>query len=69
MEPAQTTITITCGEFECVEVLPLGAFRIKLGPGTSITVHVGDFPHRVKKGDMIPLFMEIPYEAKSTSIQ
>ncbi len=67
MEPTAPKIRIFLGEFDVVEVLSMGAFRLKLGPGTTITIHLGDFPHRVKPGDRVPLFTEIPYDSSITA--
>lgn len=70
MEPAQAKMRIFMGEFEVVEIYAMGALRVKLGPGTTITLHLGDFPHKVKPGDKIPLFTEIPYgQAVAAPIQ
>ena len=70
MEPTKTKMRIYLGEFEVVEVKSFGGIRIMLGPGTTITIHVGDFPHQVKLGDKLPLYTEMPYaQAVATPIQ
>jgi hypothetical protein len=66
MEPPQAKMRIFLGEFEVIEML-IDGFRLKLGPGTSISVHLGDFPHKVKPHDRIPLFTEIPYDTTVTA--
>ena len=70
MEPTQAKMIIFLGEFEVVEVKSFGGVRIKLGEGTTITIHLGDFPHAVKAGDRLPLYTEMPYaQAVATPIQ
>ena len=68
MESTKATMKIFLGEFRVVDV-HLDGISIDLGKQVHITIHVGDFPHRVKTGDLIPLFTEVPYEIVSTSIQ
>jgi hypothetical protein len=70
MEPAQAKVRMYLGVYEVIEILALGAIRVKLGPGTAVVIHMGDFPHLVKLGDRIPLYTEVPYaETISTPVQ
>jgi hypothetical protein len=58
MEPARTKIIL--GDFRVVKV-ELDGITVNLGKQVHITIHVGDFPHTTKPGDMIPLFTELTY--------
>jgi hypothetical protein len=69
MEPAKAKMMIHIGEFPVVEVVSDTAFRVALGPGTTFVLHLQGVKHRIKPDDRVPLYMEIPYEAVSTSIQ
>ena len=66
MEPTDPKVSrrphckILMGEFRVVQV-KLDGITIDLGRKVHITIHVGDFPHSIREGDVLPLFTEIPY--------
>jgi hypothetical protein len=69
MESSKAKMMIAIGTFPIVEIVSSSAFRVALGPGTTFVLHLRGVKHRVKPGDVLPLYAEIPYEAVTPPIQ
>ena len=69
MEPVKAKMRVWLGDFPVVEC-KLDGITLNIGRNVHLTMHVGDFPHKIKPGEMLPLFTEIPYDqAVTTSVQ
>ena len=66
MESAKAKMRIWLGDFTVVET-KLDGITINIGRNVHLTMHVGDFQHKIKVGDTLPLFTEIPYDQTVTT--
>jgi len=54
-------IKLMLGNYPVISVEP-GVVVIDLGRNVQITMHHADIPHTVKRGDLLPLYVEVPFQ-------